>query len=56
MATQGRVAVPGMLAVAAAAAGRRAGMSNMVRTVMRDSDSFFSRGLQSFTSAPEASS
>ena len=56
MATLGRYAVPGMVAIATAAAGRRAGMSNMVRTVMRDSDSFFSRGLQSFTPAPEASS
>ena len=45
MATLGRVAVPGMLVIAAAAAGRRAGMSNMVRSGMRDSDLFFSRGL-----------
>ena len=45
-----------MLAIASAAAGRRAGMSNMVRSAMRESDSFFSRGLQSLTPAPEASS
>ena len=45
MATLGRVAVPGMLVITAAAAGRRAGMSNMVRSAMRDSDLFFSRGL-----------
>ena len=56
MSELGRVAVPGILAVAAAATSRRSGMSNMVRTVMRESDSFFSKSLKKFTPAPEASS
>ena len=54
MAELGRVAVPGILALAAVAVSRRSGMSNMVRTAMRESDSFFSMGLQSLTPAPEA--
>ena len=56
MAELGRVAVPGILAVAAIAASRRSGMSNMVRSAMRESDSFFSKSFAGLTPAPEASS